>query len=345
VDVIGMGTTPGEVQVARVDYHVNIPNQGYHTTLVNMTVCGDGPSDGISVTGNELGSGTHATIGVVTCGGVFLHGDGDFYLMVINSSIAPGPGDGFLGAAFDFGGGTADIVDSRIAAWNASLRAGVGAGVALRIGGDSEVRVSGSEIRGGSGVAGGAASFRNGADAIDRGFGAGAIELRLAGETLVSGGAAAGSGTGGAGVDLAGTIMLGDASVSGGAGSPSGPDYATGSPVQLDFDPHLAVEPAQFFAQGRTVLRAGDWALLRADASIPSPSIGFATDIESPQSADRSPLPPGATSFVQLAEVGVRVPARIPGLSASARGHGYFQAFWISGGQTITSNPVALQFE
>lgn len=340
VDVIGLGASPADVVVARVDYHVNVPPIDYDTSLSNLTVCGSGPSDGVSTSGNELGPGTHLIEGVVMCGGVFLHGDGDFYLIVANSRFEPGPGDGFQGAAFDFGGGIFDLVDSRIQGWSASPQDGIGPGVGLRIAGDSTVRVSGSEVFGGAASEEGT-GLGDGADAIERGFGSGPIAVRIAGQSLVRGGDGSPSGAGGAGVDLTASITVGDTTVSGGGGGTPGPDYAASQPTFLGYDPYLATFPARKFAMAHTFLAPGDGVLLRYDASLAGAVIGAGRHLDPPAQPHLSPLVPGEVHFFDTAPVGVMNPVAQTG-SSPPHNRGIYQAFFIvpRTGAAITTNPV-----
>src|SRR5262245_45870285 len=67
VEVIGMGDEPGDVVVARVDFHVNIPNDDFDAVLSNLRVCGSGAADSISISGNELSAGTFLIDSVETC--------------------------------------------------------------------------------------------------------------------------------------------------------------------------------------------------------------------------------------------------------------------------------------
>src|SRR5688572_17272543 len=128
VEVVGLGSDPSQVTIARVDFHPTAPATGFDAGLSNLTVCGAASQDSTSISGNELAEGTLTLQGVVTCGGVYLRGGGRFYLLVADSRVEPLAGAGFQGAAFDFGGGIADFVDTRIAGAGASVQAGTPAG-------------------------------------------------------------------------------------------------------------------------------------------------------------------------------------------------------------------------
>ncbi len=344
VDVVGLGNDPAEVNVARVDFHPTRPIVDFEAGLSNMTVCSDGPSDGISIGGNELALGTFTVEGVDICGGIFLHGAGELYVMMVDTALRPGPGDGFLGAAFDFGGGTLDIVDSRIVAANASEALGKQAGVGLRIAGGSIVRISGSEVLGGQGD--GTPALRNGGDGIVHGYPmATPVNLRLSGSSLVGGGAAAPGGTGGAGVSVTGTIQTGTVTVLGGAGSPPGGAYEGSGPTALGFDPYLKLDPAKAFAEGDVFVRPGEPSFLESDGSLPDSILGFGYTLESPSGGSLSPLTPGQIRFVRKESFGLAGARTISGsLTGLPARRLYVQAFFQdpSTGQLMTSNPVAV---
>ncbi|MFN0241394.1 MAG: hypothetical protein ACKVWV_00720 [Planctomycetota bacterium] len=349
VEVIGLGTDPSQVLIERVDYHVSIPNIGYDTGLENLSVCNFEPDNGHGISGNELPHGTLAMSSVISCGGIFLHGDGGFYLLMDNCRIETDPGEGFMNAAIDFGGGTADIVDTRIVAAPASSSEGTPAGVALRIGGNSTVRVSGSHLTGGAGEPGSSGIYRHGGHGVDVGFGSGAVNLRLAGQSQVRGGNASGTGFGGAGVRLVGAIQVGVATVAGGAGSPAGSDYALGTPTRLGIDPHLSVRPGRAFAANDAFLRPGDVLLLRADASIATaaPKLGFALRLDPPTSP-LAQTPLVAPGFHIGAELRLMVPyAQQPSLDLPLGKRVYYQAFFTdpSSGNVLTSNPVSVTID
>lgn len=335
VDVIGLGTDPGQVTIARVDYHVTIPTLGYDTALVNMTLCGDS----FSISGNELAPGTLVMDSVRMCGGAFLHGAGGFYLLMQNCSIEPGSGDGFLNTAFDFGGGTADIVATRIVGASASARTGLGAGVALRIGGNSHVRVADSHVSGGSGR-----FLSNGAAAIDRGLGVGAIRLRISGNSVVYGGSALGSGSGGPGVDLTATIQVGDAVVAGGVGVLPAASYAQSGPIALGCDPFLAAEPRRRFAHESSFVQAGDLVDLSVSSTILHAAIGSSRAIDPPTAPLFSPLIGASTMSVRASRQQFAIGGHAPQSSPAPRRRVYLQGIGTnpSDGAELVTNPLVM---
>jgi hypothetical protein len=345
VEVVGLGATPDQVLIEAIGYHINIPNQNYDTGLANVTVCGTGPDDGTGFSGNELGPGTLVLDGVQLCSGVYLRGAGEFYLLVHNSSVIADPGDGFLNAAFDFGGGVADFVDTRIHAAPASSSAGTPAGVALRVRTNTTVRVSGCEIVGGSGAPGGDA-YSNGGDAIERANASVVANLRLSGGSLIRGGSAHEGGEGGAGVDLNGTILVGTAIVAGGTGSVPGAAYAGTQPTNLPYDPQLSAIPGHLFAQGATFLESGQSLSLVPDVTLPMPTIHFAMRLDDPASPDLSPLPPAESSVWMFdGPMGIEAPARRhAGPYRIPLRRTVFQGFFVDPATqaVVTTNPVVV---
>lgn len=341
VDVVGLGASPSDVVIHRVDYHPTVPTLGFDTGLTNLTVCGDS----ISISGNELAPGTLVLDGVRACSGVYLHGAGQFYLLVQNADVEAGPGDGFLGAAFDFGGGTADIVNSSIRGANASAVVGTTAGVGLRVWSTStsNVRISNSLVSGGSGMR--ATGFLDGADAIDH-LAGGVSTLRLSGGAQILGGAADVGGRGGNGVDISGEITTGEVVVIGGAGGTPGSPYATSQPTPLGFDPLLRLSPA---GQGGTLpvfQHPGDFILAGCDPSISSAVLASSTAIDPPST-------PASTALV-TPQVGngpteaFLIPIRQHRVANPApKRRLYLQGLFLdaSTGQTHTTNPVAMTID
>ena len=347
VEVIGLGASPADVTIARVDFHPNAPVNHFDAALSNVTVCSSDSADSTSISGNELAEGTLVLDGVVTCGGVYLRGAGSFYLLVVNTRVDAGPGDGFLGAAFDFGGGIADFVGARIVGGDASVAEGSLAGVGLRIGGGATVRLSGSEVQGGDGVSAALPAFGQGADAIEKGFGAGATRLRLSGFSWVQGGSGW-SAAGGAGVDLSGEILLGQATVQGGAGTPAGLAYAVSPPLALAHDPLLSMTPDRSFALGDTFLRPPSQAVVQPGALLPQFEMGYAFQIDRPTTAVLSPLPANRLQWVPGSQLVLT--ANGAALQTSLSVHGfprrriYVQGFFrdFEGGPLQSTNPVAI---
>jgi hypothetical protein len=343
VAVIGLGAAPGDVQIARVDYHVNVPPFGYETLLSNVSICGTGAADSISISGNELTHGTLTLHGVVTCGGVFLHGDAGFSLFAADSDVSPGPGDGFRGAAVGFAGGTLDVVGTRIAGWDASLADGVSAGIGLRVGAGVAVTLTGGEVTGGDGVLEDEV-FGAGADGIAAGLGSSPIHLTAAGGASIRGGDGAAPGPGGDGVALTGTLAVGDAVVAGGVGTPPGVPFGLDPAVDLGYDPELSVSPATPFAGGPIAVHPGALVTATLDASLPGPAaIGFAAALD-PPAAPIPTLLAGPVSLVFAYEVAFVAPdagGALLGLQA------YAQGFFVdpATGAVRTTNPVTLRMD
>lgn len=348
VEVVGLGASPDQVVVERVDFHVNHPTFGYDAGLSNLTICGTGPYDGTSVSGNELGAGTLVIHGVRLCGGIFLRGGGEFYLLMIDSHVDAVSGGGFQNSGLDFGGGIADLVDSKIQGPPAAEGPGAVAGVGIRVRSGAVVRISACEVDGGHG-GGGAAGSTDGGDAIDRSP-TGTAQLRLSGGSVIRGGAGGPGGTGGAGVDLSGSILLGDASVAGGGGQTPGPAYAASQPTLLPYDPHLRLEPSHSFASGSPFASGGQVVAFVPDASLPVTTILYAPRIDPPSSPDLSPLPPsGSHELSSNGPMGLRAPRRrdsagsVAGLTVPARRIVY-QGFCVDPitQQVVTTNPTVV---
>jgi hypothetical protein len=255
VDVIGLGATPSAVTIDRVDYHVSIPVNDYDTLLSNVTVGSDDARDGIAISGNELPPGTFHIDGVIVDGAIFLASqDSGFYLLMTNSRVSNQPGEGFLDAAFYFGGSNCylDIRNSTIAGSNGT--SGHKAYSGLRLVAGTNGRLSNAVVLGGVG----SAAFPEGATALIRGSSPGTVELRLDGGTKITGGGGFASGAGGHGVDVSGTIWAGQVQTAGGNGTPPGLAYADAQPTTLGVDLHLALSPVLENAAGRSFLIPGD---------------------------------------------------------------------------------------
>ncbi len=347
VEVVGLGTDPSDVVIARVDFHPTIPTNNFDAGLTNVTICSADPADSTSIGGNELAAGTLVLQGVVTCGGVYLHGAGQLYLMVVDSRIVPAPGTGFLGAAFDFGGGIADFVDSWVAGADASTAQSFTAGTGLRVGGGATVRVSNTHVFGGAGANTGVVALQNAADAIEKGFGAALPTLRLSGHSVIAGGDAGPLGVGGAGVDMVANISIGMATVTGGSGTPTGLAYTSGAPLVLARDPYLVMTPPKSFGLGDVFFRPGQQILVMPGDVLPGVTLADAYRIDPPANASLSPLPsleamPVAGAQFSLLATGSTL-TRSGNVTFYPRRRIYLQAFYQEEGGAIEStNPVAL---
>ncbi len=342
VDVVGLGSRPADVVITRVDFHPTIPTLGFDCGLSNVTVQGDS----YSISGNELASGTFVVDGVQLDGGVFLHGAGQFYLLMQNCAVHAEPGDGFLDAAFDFGGGIADIVTSSITGAPSNGEGGASAGIGLRIWPGASVRVSDSHIVGGSGHS--ALGSDTGGDAIER-WSSSPASLRLSGGSQIRGGDAPGpGGHGGAGVDLSGVITVGDAVVAGGAGAIPGVAYAASQPTLLGYDPRLVLAPAGRDATSSSFQHPGDFVRLDADASLSSASLSVALQLDPPGDPSGSPLAPAYTQVFGTPSEAFMLPVRAQRVADPApRRRAYFQASFVdpTSGLVQTTNPVAMAID
>jgi hypothetical protein len=341
VDVIGLGNSPTDVTIERVDFHPTIPTLGYDCAIVNVSIVGDS----FSISGNELAPGTLVIDGVHLAGGVFLHGAGELYVLMQNSRIEAGAGDGFLGAAFDFGGGTLDVVDSLVQGAGASSGAGATAGVGLRAWStsSSHVRIANSTVQGGAGV--NAPGFQDGGDAIDR-LGGGPVTLRLSGGSQVLGGDGIAPGRGGHAVDLAATITLGTATVVGGAGTPPGASFHGAVPTALGYDPYLALLPGGNQGQLPVFQHPGDFVFVGFDASLPSSGLAASLQIDPITTPGGSPLV-GAQASSSASEA-FAIPVRIHRVAnPPPRRRVYYQGIFQDpgSGQPQTTNPVAFTID
>lgn len=356
VEVIGLGARPEDVTIARVDFHVSIPNQNYDAVLSNLTVCGSSPLDAISISGNELARGTFLIDGVHTCGGVFLAGEPDLQLIVQNSKFEPAPGGGFLGAAFDFGGGMAELVNVSIVGWDAHLA--IAAGHGLRVSEEATLRATACSIVGGTGTTVEGSGLAHGGDGITSAPWPNPVTLELAGGTTVRGGDGAGTaGAGGAGASVNGTplsLTVGFAAVQGGLGHPAGVAWSLDAPISLGFDPTLALDGGNTpggSGPGERSVRwvAGDLLAVTSDPTIAATSQLTLTGELEPALADFGgvfgALPPRVLAIPQLARI-------VPGLPPPPTGPRprlwlVFQARFGDPvtGSTRHSNPVAVRVD
>jgi hypothetical protein len=358
VEVLGLGDSPADVTVARVDFHVSVPNQDYDAVLSNLTVCGSSPLDAISISGNELARGTLIVDGVRTCGGVFLAGDAEFQLIMQNTRIEPALGGGFLGAAMDFGGGYAELVDVAVLGWDAAF--GVAAGHALRVSNGAVVRATACELLGGFGSAHEGPGAADGGDAVTGAPWPGPVGLVLAGGSVLRGGDAAAGGEGGAGARVRGTpgsLVEGAASVTGGTGSPAGMAWAWDGAVPLGFDPTLTLaggsSPGGAAPGDRSVRYvAGDLLDVRVHPSIAATSrLTLFTEVE-PAASNTGPLPghlhgPLAPRIFPMPALSITVPGVPPVQPPRPRLFLVFQAVFDdpSTGQPLHSNPVVVRID
>lgn len=353
VQVIGLGSTPADVTIARVDFHVSTPNLDYDAVLSNVTLCGSNPLDAISISGNELARGTLVLDGVRTCGGVFLAGDAEFQLVAQNTRIEPAPGGGFLGAAFDFGGGRAELVDVLIRGWDAE--AGIAAADALRLSRGASVRATACALLGGAGTNQEGQGLADGGDGVTSRPSSAPARLALIGGTNARGGdGASSSGEGGAGVRVRGAIVTGQATVQGGAGNPPGAAWALDGATALGYDPALSLAGGQApsgIGVGAHSVRwlAGDLLAVTSDPSLASgASLTLFSALDPAAPAPWGSLS-GATSprRFPLSALAVTVPGPAPSPSPRPRLFLYFQAVLVDplSGQTVHSNPVVVRID
>lgn len=261
VRVLGMGDDPSDVVVERVAYHPSIPNIGYETVLSNMTLESSNPLDVIVLGGNELAPGSLVLEGVHLKGGVFLRGgQAGFYCLMSNCLVEPPPGYGVNGEACFIGGpgNFFEIRNSRIKGWDADPSIFMPAGLGLRIGGGTQMRIVNSRINGGAGAVGATGIFANGAAAIQS-QAPGNVQLLLTGGSLIHGGDAAAGGVGGHGVTLSGTIDLEGAAVTGGTGTPAGQAFSVAQPQSAAaLGMFLDSLPAKVDAAGDVAVHSGE---------------------------------------------------------------------------------------
>lgn len=291
VHVLGLGTNPAAVKIARCDYHPLQPLVGYDSSLANLTLGSPADEDSIALTGNELALGTLTLDSVVVDGAVFLRGGSTgFYLQMSNCSVVPQPGEGFAGEAMWFGGAgnRLDAHDSRIVGWNCpESTPALGAGVGLRLAAGTSARLTDSTVAGGSGLGAGVA----GATALVGGAGS----LELLGSTSVHGGSAPLTAAGGAAVDFAGVVRTGlGIDVVGGAGGPNGSAFATSVPTPLPVDPSIAVTPDRDPVSGPFTVNSGETLGFQTASAAGSTVllIGFGVDCPTPSAPVFLPLSP-----------------------------------------------------
>lgn len=290
VHVHGMGDSPADVVVARVDYHVSLPTVGYDTSLTNMTLQTAGAAAGhLAITGNELPPGVFVGDGLIVHGGVYLAGGGDdgFAFLLSNSSVETSAGQGFLGSAVHVGGpkNTVEIVNSTIRGWDSDPDIGLPAGIGLRILGGTRARISNTRVHGGNGALGGSVVLESGAHAVVDGLWPQPVTLRVDGHSLITGGAGAGGGSGGHAVDVSGEVAVGVVSVWGGAGSPAGWAWADSLPATLPFDIHLAVTPHMADGSSPAFVETGDSVTFTLGTPAATSAILFAFDLGIPSAS------------------------------------------------------------
>ncbi|GJM20503.1 MAG: hypothetical protein DHS20C15_04180 [Planctomycetota bacterium] len=283
VSVIGLGEDAASVVVDRVDLHVSEPSIGYTAVLSNLTA-GDGSAlNAVPISGNEQSPGVVVIDGVFVDGGVFIGGGADgFHLHMSGSAVEPGPGDGFLGAGVHLGGSAGfsfEIIDSRLAGWDADDDLGVPAGDALHLSGPVRGRLVRTEVLGGDG----SSMQPSGGDAVRRFVSGAAVHLRVDGGTLVRGGDAQLGGLAGAALDVGGVLEFGDASVQGGSGAVSGLAFAGDLALEsLPGSLHLSVEPAQIAGIGAPAIQSGAQLTLSVDVPADSAALFLALDLGLP---------------------------------------------------------------
>jgi hypothetical protein len=348
VPVIGTGASASDVLIARCDFHPNIPNHDFDALLANLTLGSGAQQDAIALSGNELASGVLVMERVIVNGGVFLSGGpGNFQLVMSNSRVEAGPGQGFAGAAAYFGGqgNFVDIRASLIRAWDASSALGTTAGIGMRVRPGTLVRIANSAIHAGHGSDAGSA-FANGASGIAMGFGGGTASVQLAGGALVQGGAGGIGGAGGHGVDLLGTVKLAGATVNGGAGSPAGQPFSSSAvPVQLPLAIALELLPDQRYAQA-PALQSGATLAIELLSPPQQSFLALSTGLNAPAAGLASPLQLASTWIVAGGAFTATVPASpsgapIPSFMLYAQG----AAFDFSTGQMHLSEATSIALD
>jgi hypothetical protein len=303
VAVIGRGATPSAVRIARVDYHVTMPTVGFETLLSNATIGSPDPADAIAISGNEIGPGALTLDGLVVDGSMFLRGGSSgFHLLVNNCRVTPNGDENFSGAAATLGGAN-NVVEIRNSWIRGSAAGDVGSvppGVGLQLIGGTEARIVRSEIAGGDGypLAG---PLEPGAAAIRSAFGSGALRIRLDGGSVVAGGDSGGASAGGAGIALstaAHALALGDAVVTGGAGSTTGPAYVNVVPTSIAADRVLELQPIVKHAESSGILGSGDTITLESEFDPATTVIVIGLDMAQSQPSSGGPATAG--SFLAL---------------------------------------------
>jgi len=347
VPVIGTGASASDVLIARCDFHPNIPNNDFDALLANLTLGSGAQQDAIALSGNELASGVLVMERVIVKGGLFLSGGpGNFQLILSNSRVEAGPGQGFAGSAA-YVGGQGNFVDVRaslIKAWDASSLAGVTAGIGMRVRPGTLVRIANSEIHGGLGSDAGGV-FAAGADAIARGFGAGTATVQLAGGALVQGGSGGAGGAGGHGLNAVGTVKLAGASVFGGSGSPAGQAFVGMNAVQLPLAVALELAPDQRYAQA-PALQSGETLSIALQSPPQQSFLALSFGLNAPASGLASPLQLASTWIVAGGSFQATVPASpsgapIPSFMLYAQG----AAFDFTTGQMYLSEATSIALD
>ena len=314
VHVIGLGTDPSQVVVARIAYHVSIPALNYDTLISNLTVSSNNPLDVLSIHGNELAPGTLTIDGCVLQNGVYLRGgEQGFYALINNTSVTPPTGHGFTGEACYLGGpgNYVEVRNTRIQAWDADQALGVPAGVALRLAAGTTARVIGGEITGGDG-AGSPAPFTSGGDAIVSII-PGTVSLDLTGGVQVTGGAASGAAPGGHGTAIHGSVKIESAFVSGGAGVPAGLTHAVAQPSSSS-SVHLVMNPGFQYAQGGVSLSPGQSLSVVLGSGLGLGALGISLGVELPSGSNFVTLALSQMVVIPMSSWSATIP-NVPGLS------------------------------
>lgn len=337
VDLVGLGTAPGQVRIDSIDYHVSIPTVGYDTLLSNVTVGGFGGAGSIAISGNELPPGTLHLDAVVVEGAIFLRGGATgFHLLVSNSYVAPAPGQGFSGEAVYCGGpnNLVEIRDSTILGAAGSGGAAPLAGIRLFAG--TAARIVDTTVSGGD-----ALLATPGASAIVQGGPPGTVELRLDGGSVISGGDGLG-GPGGAGVDVTGTIQVGQALVAGGAGFPAGNAYAGATPTPLPLPLHLDVVPALHDAI-TPYLASGSSLTLQMQTPAQASAIVLGFDLDVPPPGLFLPFDFAGSVWIPGNQVNLTIPA-VPGVPYAGL-EVYAQGLTLHGGEILLSETAAVRID
>jgi hypothetical protein len=348
VHVIGLGDAPGDVHIDQVAYHISVPITGYDTLLSNVEI---GPTNEVSfgylaMSGNEAPPGVLVIDSVKLNGGLFLGGGNTGFLIVLsNTSIDADTGEGFANAAAYLGGpgNYVEIRNTRINGWDADAGAGIPAGSALLLRSGTEARIFQSVLEAGDGAAGGTPALAAGADAIVQGGGAGAVTLRLDGATLISGGAGA-TAAGGDGVQLAssGKLEVGDADVTGGAGTPAGAPSVGVLPAPTAADLRLHTTPALVNAEGESYAVSGDTVSWTLPTSTPQAAIALSFEVELPESVF-VPLPSPQLLVLLTTDLSFQIPF-VAG-TAPVGLMVYAQGFIKDGGPVLVTNMSALRVD
>jgi hypothetical protein len=291
VRVLGMGADPSAVQIERVGVGVTQPQIGYEALLSNVTLAPQNPLNQTALGGNELAPGVLIVDGVRIRGGVFLRGgQAGFYCLLSNCQIDPLPGFGFSGEACYVGGpgNFFELRNSRVKGWNADPQASIPAGLGIRIGGGTQMRITNCRIFGGDGAPAGAPHDAGGDAIVSQS--PGLVALRLDGGSIVGGGDGDGTGAGGDGVAISGTVETHSAMISGGAGMPPGLAYAIAQPSSLGADLELAVSPAAVDATGTPSVHSGQILTLAFDPGSAPSVIAFNFAVRLPQAGSFVPL-------------------------------------------------------